>query len=77
MKKMLFILSLISLVETTGATADNNELKSESVSLTDAAPTARLDLVYRAGAVKLHPAILMLGSLKSNQPPDWSTKQLK
>jgi len=27
--------------------------------------------------VKLHPAILMLGSLKANQPPDWSINLVK
>ena len=74
MKKMVLNLALVSIfAHYNTAQGGNSELKFETVYLTNAAPAARLDLVYRPGTVTRHPAILMIGSLKSNQPPDWST----
>ena len=73
MKKLFLLLAALMFASSHSATGNDTELKFETVRLTNAAPTARLDLAYRPGSVKLHPAILMLGSLKSNQPPDWST----
>jgi dienelactone hydrolase len=74
MKKMVLNLALVSIfAHYNTAQGGNSELKFETVYLTNAAPAARLDLVYRPGTVPRHPAILMIGSLKSNQPPDWST----
>jgi dienelactone hydrolase len=73
MKTMLLILALVLMFASNRSKGDNSGLEFETISLTNAAPTARLDLTYRPGVVKLHPAILMLGSLRSNQPPDWST----
>jgi hypothetical protein len=68
MKKMLLNVALVLMFASNhSASGDNSDLMKPS--LTNAAPTARLDLVYRPGTVTQHPAILMIGSLKSNQPP--------
>src|ERR1039457_3055260 len=41
------------------------------ISVIDA--SVRFNLAYRPGSVARHPAILMLGSVPTNQVPDWST----
>ena len=47
--------------------------KHESLVLPNGDAAITLNLAYRPGIVPLHPAILMLGSLPTNQVPDWST----
>ncbi len=48
-------------------------LKFESIMLTDLRPEITIDLLYRPGIVEKHPVILMLGTLKANEPPPWAT----
>lgn len=48
------------------------DLKYESVALTEAKPDATVQMIYRPGVVARHPVILMPGSLKENEPPEWS-----
>src|ERR1035437_5951726 len=45
----------------------------ESLVLPNGNAPITLNLAYRPGVVPRHPAILMLGSLPTNQVPDWST----
>src|ERR1035437_1015498 len=45
----------------------------ESLVLPNGDAPITINLAYRPGVVPLHPAILMLGSLPTNQVPDWST----
>lgn len=48
------------------------ELRFETVTLDGNQPPARVRLAYRAGSVKMHPVILMLGSLEKDKLPEWS-----
>lgn len=48
-------------------------LKFESITLKEGGPEATVQIAYRAGVVKRHPAILMLGSLEAGKLPAWST----
>src|ERR1035441_586608 len=47
--------------------------KHEALVLPNGNAPITLNLAYRPGVVPRHPAILMLGSLPTNQVPDWST----
>lgn len=56
-----------------GQVAVAGELVRESVTLKESGPEATIHLAYCKDTVKLHPAILMLGSLDPDKLPDWST----
>jgi len=51
-------------------------LKFQTISLTNAKPAITIELAYRADTSPRHPAILMLGSVRSNALPPWSTNLL-
>ena len=48
-------------------------LPFESVVLAEAKPAITIHLIYRPGIGEQHPVILMLGTLKTNEPPSWAT----
>ena len=48
-------------------------LKYETVTLKDDGPVATIHILCRATRLERRPAILMLGSLTPDRPPDWST----
>lgn len=47
-------------------------LQFESIALTEARPAITIHLLHRPGVVERHPVILMLGALKTNEPPAWA-----
>src|ERR1051325_3512994 len=51
--------------------------KSETMRLTESDPAITIQLNYVPGSVKKHPVILMLGSLKTNELPFWSTNLVR
>jgi len=51
-------------------------LAFESFTLQESKPPIQLQLAYRKGSVKRHPVILMLGGLRPNEAPFWSTNLL-
>ena len=53
--------------------AVSNELKFETVTLTNGAAPATIQLAHRPGVVARQSAILMLGSLDQKKLPAWST----
>ena len=59
--------------ESVTAAAPKPALKYESLVLPNGDAPITLNLAYRPGIVPRHPVILMLGSLPTNQVPDWST----
>lgn len=52
-------------------------LKYEKITLDKAEPPATVHLLWTPGVLELHPVILMLGSLKADEPPFWSDGLLK
>jgi dienelactone hydrolase len=68
---MLFVsLLLPSVLSATIPTAST--LRYEPVSLKDKGPEATIHVLCRAAGPTRRPAIVMLGSLTSDHPPDWS-----
>lgn len=54
----------------------SNLPRFESIRLPGGPAPTTVQLLYRPGSVNRHPAILMLGSLKADDPPAWSTSLL-
>lgn len=52
--------------------AEKNDMQFETITLKDIQPEATVTIAYRAGVVKKHPVILMLGSIEKDNPPEWS-----
>jgi dienelactone hydrolase len=59
--------------ESVPAAPQTSAFKYESLVLPNGDAPITLNLAYRPGVAPRHPAILMLGSLPTNQVPDWST----
>jgi dienelactone hydrolase len=59
--------------ESAGGSNPDPGRKYESSVLPNGDAPITLNLAYRPGVVPRHPVILMLGSLPTNQVPDWST----
>jgi dienelactone hydrolase len=58
--------------------AERDHFEFESVTLKTGGPPATMQLMYRVmSAGPRHPVILMLGSLKPNEPPAWSRDLLR
>jgi len=49
----------------------------ESLALTNGGPLVSLQLAYTPGRVLKHPVILLLGSLQTNELPEWSTNLVR
>jgi len=54
------------------AIGNQKTLKYEKITLNNCKAPATIHLAYKPSAVERHPVILMLGSLKPNQLPEWS-----
>lgn len=52
-------------------------LQFASVELIDATPKITVHLLHQPGIVEQHPVILMLGALKTNEPPAWAGKLVR
>ena len=59
------------------AAAERQACKYESRTLPNGDAPITLNLAYHPGSVARHPVILMLGSLPTNQVPDWSTNLVR
>ena len=52
-------------------------LRFESAELTEARPVITVQLLHRTGIVERHSVILMLGALKTNEPPAWAVNLVR
>ncbi len=68
--------SALVILLTSTAEAKASPFQFATVFLTNRQPTIKIELAWRPGIVAKHPAILMLGTARSNSLPSWSSNLL-
>lgn len=52
---------------------EKDNMQFEKITLKETQPEATVTIAYRAGTVKKHPVILMLGTIEKDKLPEWSS----